>query len=465
MPRPAARSASLARQELARSRPALLRPPSRKGLDNKFDGNHIVAIRIVGNREVQKTIGNWVVGEDFFDRETEIEALTERVQGGTHTLITAQRRMGKTSVVRELLRRLAVEGRWKTIFVDLESVATPAEAIAEIWLQAGELAGVWGRFRRVVANTIPADVSLKAKGVEVAAKLRAGINAGNWRHKGDHVFRTLAREGPTVLAIDELAILTNKLIKGDDYRVTPDRVRLAGDLLAWLRKNGQEHQGKVIMILLGSVSLEPILEQAGLSAHANIFAPFDLKPWDDETALECLGALAATHRLELPLVVREAMCKRLRCQIPHHVQRFFDVLHEYLRRDCPTTASLEDVEHVYRTGMLGIRGQMDMPHYENRLKMVLGTEACRVALEMLAEAATNGLLSDDAIAQRRSHTDDADSVNQVLRVLEHDGYLERQGHGYGFVSGLLEDWWRVRYGMSQPLSSSQRGGSLRSAKR
>ena len=190
---------------------------------------------------MQKTVGNWVVGEDFFDRETEIEALTERVQAGTHTLITAQRRMGKTSLVRELLRRLAVEGRWKTTFVDLELVATPAEAIAEIWLQAGELASAWGRFRRMIANTIPADVSVKAKGVEVAAKLRAGINAGNWRHKGDQVFRTLAREGPTVLAIDELAILTNKLIKGDDYRVTPDRVRLAGDLLAWLRKNGQEH--------------------------------------------------------------------------------------------------------------------------------------------------------------------------------------------------------------------------------
>lgn len=44
--------------------------------------------------------------------------LTARVQNGIHTLLTAQRRMGKTSLVRELLRRLAAEGRFETIFVD-----------------------------------------------------------------------------------------------------------------------------------------------------------------------------------------------------------------------------------------------------------------------------------------------------------------------------------------------------------
>ena len=49
---------------------------------------------------LRKAGGNWVVGDRFFDRETEIEALMERVGDGIHTLLTAQRRMGKTSLVR-----------------------------------------------------------------------------------------------------------------------------------------------------------------------------------------------------------------------------------------------------------------------------------------------------------------------------------------------------------------------------
>ena len=60
--------------------------------------------------KLRKQPSNWVDGDQFFDREVELEALGERVRDGTHTLLTAQRRMGKTSLVRELLRRLGGEG-------------------------------------------------------------------------------------------------------------------------------------------------------------------------------------------------------------------------------------------------------------------------------------------------------------------------------------------------------------------
>ena len=407
-----------------------------------------------------KAGGNWVEGDRFFDRDAEIEALAERVRDGTHTLLTAQRRMGKTSLVRELLRRLADEGLFETIFVDLEGAADPADAIAEIGFRSRPAQSAWGRIKTLFANVLPAEAEIGGRipalaDADLRMKLRAGVDAGNWRHKGDEVFAVLAGNAlPVVLAIDELPILVNRLLKGDDYRITPERRRAVDEFLSWLRKNGQMHRGRIRMILSGSVSLEPILRQAGLSAHANIFSPFDLKPWDEETAMACLGALGESYGLDLPRNVREDMCRRLRCRIPHHVQRFFDVLHEDLRRVDRRAVSLEDVERVYVHKMLGIRGQMDLEHCEGRLRMVLGDEGYLVALEMLTEAAVDGgRLRGDAIGRHREVLaaragTDPHPVEDVLRVLEHDGYLERQGDGYRFVSGLLEDWWRVRYGWS-----------------
>ena len=125
--------------------------------------------------------------------------------------------------------------------------------------------------------------------------------------------------------------------------------------------------------------------------------------------------------------------------------------------------------NVYDNEMLGVRGQMDMAHYEERLRMVLDDEAYRVALEMLTEAAvTGGRLSGDAIA--RQHALQAAEANpvpieDVLHVLEHDGYLARQEDGYCFLSGLLEDWWRVRYGRSRASSASPSVELARSAQR
>ena len=93
-----------------------------------------------------------MVGERFFDREAELEALAERVRDGTHTLLTAQRRMGKTSLVRELLRRLEDSRQCETVFADLESAATPADAVAEIAFQSGAMKGAWNRIRQLFAN-------------------------------------------------------------------------------------------------------------------------------------------------------------------------------------------------------------------------------------------------------------------------------------------------------------------------
>ena len=266
-----------------------------------------------------------------------------------------------------------------------------------------------------------------------------------------------------VLAIDELPIFVNRLLKGDEGRITPARRVIAADFLSWLRKNSQNHSGKVSLILSGSVGLGPILQQAALSTHANSYSTFDLKPWDEETAVACLAALAESYDLDLPLAVRRDMCRRLRSQVPHHVQLFFDKLHDHLRDAGRREASLEDVDAVYTGAMLGAGGEILLRYYDSRLQIVLGRAGHQIARRLLTEAAANdGWLREKDINGIRddlaSVTDTAPTeIGNVLNVLVHDGYLGSEGDGYRFVSGLLEDWWRTRYvwhGISpQPLTA------------
>ena len=405
---------------------------------------------------LRKGGSNWVQGDRFFDREIDLAVLEERVRDGTHTLLTAQRRMGKTSLVRELLLRLADTGEFETVFVDLEAADDPADAIAEIGVRAKSLRGAWDVIRRGFLNVLKEtggrieELSL----ADLTVKLRAGIDAGNWSQRGDAVFAALASSNlPVILAIDELPILVNRLLKDDRGHVTPEGTRLADTFLSWLRRNGQAHRGRIVMIVSGSVGLEPVLDQAGLSAHGNIYSPYDLKPWDEETAAACLEQLAATYGVELPGEVRQEMCRRLRCCIPHHVQMFFDKLHDHLRRSRRKNAALEDAEWVYLHEMLSVRGQADLQHYEGRLTTVLGRTGYPMALELLTETAVQGHLDDEMLnryngyfsSRTGSEGHGTPPFELVLRVLIHDGYLERRNGGYRFVSGLLEHWWRDRH--------------------
>ena len=356
----------------------------------------------------------------------------------------------------ELLRRLGAEGRFETVFVDLEDATTAADAVVEIGVESRHVHGAWDRIRSGFANVLRGieDRIDELAVAEVRVKLRAGIDPGNWRQKGDEVCAALAKsERPVVLALDELPILVNRMLKDHHYRITPAGKRDVDEFLSWLRKIGQDHRDRICLILSGSIGLEPILHQAGLSAHANIFSPLELKPWDEKTALGCLAALAETCGLDLPLAAGKEMCRRLRCLVPHHVQRFLDSLDEDLRLRGRRQASLEDVERVYTDEMLSIRGQADLDHYESRLKLVLGPDVYRAALALLTAAVNGGVLQRAALALYREHfqvwsvTDDPVPIDDVLGVLEHDGYLAPWGdEEYRFVSGLLEDWWRARHG-------------------
>ena len=403
---------------------------------------------------LKKAGGSWVEGERFFDREVEIEALMERVRDGTHTLVTAQRRMGKTSLVRELLRRLREQGDFATVFVDLEDAETTADAVVEIAASAKKVRSTWHRMRAWMSKSSTAavdridEVSLR----KLRVKLHARFGGENWRATGDAVFASLAKsKRPVVLVIDELPILVNRLLQGHDYQITPERRRDADEFLSWFRKNGQAHARRIRLIVSGSVGLEPILKRAELSAQANVFSPFDLKPWDEETAIDCLGQLAVHYDLRFPEDVCREMCRLLRCCVPQHVQQFFDQFHEYLRRNSRREATLDDVSRVYSEEMLGVRGQIDLEHYESRLRMVLGDEAYGIASDLLTEtAARDGILSERSIAQCGAYVASLPDhatvrIEDVLHVLEHDGYLARYEDGHRFVSGLVEDWWRARH--------------------
>ena len=82
-------------------------------------------------KKLKKEVGNWVAGEErFWDREAEIPQLVELLDSGAHVLVVAPRRVGKTSLMREVARR--IDARFTCLFIDLQKAQSPADAMAEL---------------------------------------------------------------------------------------------------------------------------------------------------------------------------------------------------------------------------------------------------------------------------------------------------------------------------------------------
>ena len=395
---------------------------------------------------MQVSTGRWVAGANFFDRESELQILESQVSEGNHVLLTGQRRMGKTSITHELGRRLEAKG-WIFLFTDVEGATCPEEVITDIAKAAhsvrplkARLVDTLGRWGRWFENNVE---GINAS--EFGVKFRAGLNAGNWRHSGERLIRECAtHDKPILLVMDELPIFL-KRISGTDG------VRRVDEFLSWLRGVFQGLEGdSLALIVSGSIGLEPLVRRLGIPDRINYLYTFHLRPWCREDSVECFKRLAESQELRIDDGVADAVYEKLGIGIPLHVQFFFACLRDFAIMQHRDRVTMEDVGEVYRTQLLGPAGQNILIHYETRLKEGLDDGSHTIAMEILAEAATQDVFTSHArqtLERKYSQTcDDARGrIAEALDILEHDGYLEAGDDGYRFPSRLLKDWWSARF--------------------
>ena len=392
--------------------------------------------------------GRWVSGDDFFGRKPELRSLENLASEYNPVLLTGQRRIGKTSIVQELGRRLESKG-WVFIFVDVEGAECPEDVVARIAAAAHPVLSRWSRFIAGREEWFGGNID-EVKTSNFYEHIRAMLNVGNWRNNGKRfIYDCVAHDKPVFLAIDELPIFLNRMRRKDG---NAERVDM---FMSWFREVLQTLGGQSpAVILSGSIGLAPLMRRLDLPDRINYLHPFRLEPWNRDDSIRCFECLAESNSLQIDDGVAAAVYDKLGVGIPQYVQSFFACL-----RDLPIEknhVTVEDVNGVYNK-LLQSMEQSVLPHYDKRLKDALDEDSYTIAREILAEAAVRNVFTPGARrALERGYPEifnnAPDLISDVLDVLIHDGYLEKtRDHNYRFLSRLLKDWWSMRFDNYVPL--------------
>lgn len=241
-------------------------------------------------------------------------------------------------------------------------------------------------------------------------------------------------------------------------------VQRVDEFLSWLRGVLQDLGMRCpVLIVSGSIGLEPLVFRLNMPDRINYFYTYRLQPWNQATSIRCFDRLASSNGLLAEDGVGEAVYKALGIGIPHHVQSFFARLRDLAAIQQRERVTVEDVDTVYRTGLLGPSGQKDLVHYDSRLREALTDDDYEIAVRILAETAIQGVFSSQArsnlVRERDRLVKDARRrITGVLDVLEHDGYLVKDDHDYRYSFQLLKDWWALRFrGHYRPLDERGNG--------
>ena len=286
--------------------------------------------------------------------------------------------MGKTSIARELGRRLNESGDWVTLFTDIEDATCPEDVIADIARAAypvRPIASRLVRFASTALRTLARVEELEATAFGI--KVRAELNAGNWQDLGSRLLEDCADSDKRVLlVIDELPIFLKKMLREDADSTRVER------FLSWLRAVFQRlRDDSLVLIVSGSIALMPLVHRLGIPDRINYLEPFRVGPWGPDTSIACFDQLAKSAALSIDTGVASAVYHALGIGIPHHVQSFFLRLRDFAVMENRDRVTVADVERVYHTGLLGPSGQNDLAHYETRLHDALDEESRSIAME------------------------------------------------------------------------------------
>ena len=385
---------------------------------------------------MRNVTGPPVVGEDLFGRERELDHLWASLQRGEHVLMLAPRRVGKTSLMRELGR--APRTSWDVVHVDAEGCDGPADLFGHI------LAALASHDRyRPWLDAIPFSQAVKV----VLGRLRS-IGTGplrfelapalgrEWARAADHLesrFVKLPVDRRLIIVVDELPILVARLLRTDGGHAEAEQ--LLAKLRQW--RQAPELRGRVHTLIGGSIGLEGVLRRANLSASINDLTPFHLESWSRATAAAFLRGVGHTSRFVLDAEVVDRMLDFLRDPVPYHVQLFFSALRDACRADIDDL-SLSVVERCFEQRLTGSSGTPYLDHYAGRLELAFDADEQRVARTVLDRACTrqNGVTFAGLPVP-------SPTLRHVLRELEADGYVLRtEGERVAFRSNLLRVWWR-----------------------
>jgi hypothetical protein len=380
--------------------------------------------------------GGYIPPHEVIGRTELIQRLW-RTLGRQSLMLTAERRMGKTSILRKM--EAEPSANMLVVFHELEHINSPLE------------------FVQVVFNDVSAYLSRSQR---TAQRVR-----GFLQHLGGMELGGLVKF-PDSLAPQWKSLLTNTiadlldhqehtlLFLWDEMPMMLGNIKRyhgehpAEELLNTLRALRQMHPG-FRMVYTGSIGLHHVITSLKRAGYAN-------DPTNDMHKVD-VPPLAPPDAQELAqqLITGEMLQTDNPAQLAHTIAGAVDhcpyYIHHIVEELCqrrPDTPIADIVDEC----LMAPNDPWDLRHYRERIDTYYRPDERPFVLHLLDILATASTpLTFDVLFDRlkaQIATEDSETVRTVLRLLHDDHYLTRHRDGtWQFRFAIIQRWWRLERGL------------------
>ncbi len=371
---------------------------------------------------------NEVVGRD------ELIAEIWRTLAVQSVVLTSERRIGKTSVIRKMADQVS-DAKTFAVIRDIEGLRTPEEFVEAIYRdvekQLGKLdrakLGLWRLMENLGGSQI---VDVKLPAIRV-----------HWKGLLTTLFEDLfqAESRDVIFFWDELPLFIFNVARSSGENV-------AMELLDVLRALRQRHP-RLRMVFTGSVGIHQVINSLRKSGYANDptndMAIIEVPPLSPPDGELLAGELIRGENLSPAEMLTELAYET--SAAAGHIPYYIHVLISRLR----TRGEIVTVQAIRRERDAMIQDPNDPAHfsyYVERLKTYYSPPEVQIALRALDALCISpeplGFQQLANLVRYKIEIVDEDNLREVLNTLMKDHYLQRDSERlYSFRYSIVQRWW------------------------
>jgi AAA+ ATPase superfamily predicted ATPase len=376
---------------------------------------------------IRNLVGASAEGSDFYGRKREIARALVKLKNGNSLLLSAPRRVGKTSFAKKMIEELEKEG-WTGYFMNLESITDESGFINKFidllyskgdgWSKGFHSFMEWAKGIKIDYGNVSLNSSRK-------------INVDDFRREVKKLIDD-PENGHVIFVFDEVAVFLRRLEEQGKTNVE--------SFLSWMRSLRQECRGKNCWIFCSSNNIENYLSANDLNASMNDVLEFELAEIPKDEAIGLIRELAEGA----DIVISDDLCayiiKRIGQTIPYYIQVLFSAIVDQDPDEGVVKKSHIDqaYEELIKTSSLNT--------WHERIKYYgVDADDLKKILTVLCKS-PDGKTADELMSIIPSMAYDNERFIRLLKILAHDGYLIKNTHNrFAFRSNILRDYWKDRF--------------------
>lgn len=353
---------------------------------------------------------------------------------GNSFLLLGLRRIGKSSVIQEIKRRIIEEDEIEVVYLNCQTYRGIEDFYKELFLSLprdlrGRLSQYLNKTKRIPKKIIDV-ISDHVEEVKIAGsgiKLRNDIldYADPIRIE---ISKFFAKEKKRiVIFIDELPLMFETISKSKKENLVLEIESVLITLRDW-------RNSKISMAVCGSINLHQQLEELGISRKllAGLVSQ-KLPAFTKEEAEGLLKALGENHLPNMGNEIVEEMLIQLLDYVPNFLQYFFHCVQSY-----ESDLSVEVIEDIYKEAVYPHLLVDFIYQFQDRLKAFKGVDHT-TARNILTYISKNQPSSNNEILENV----EANNTYEILiRLMDYEFVIMDRDLKYSFSLNVLKNWWR-----------------------